>query len=140
MSIRTTTTLPESVETFRLPTILATLPIHIFTAVFITIVMISVQECSAIRNFVYNPIATQAFVDALERFLMAFFNYDMPISIVFILYCLFPLFCVAMAIYNTFISSSLLLQTDDICSTVRRTQAGLISCSFLYNGIFTSNS
>ncbi|KAK6013625.1 hypothetical protein OSTOST_21056, partial [Ostertagia ostertagi] len=205
MSIRTTTTLPESVETFRLPTILATLPIHIFTAVFITIVMvsilltrhlqprprtllaincgffvvasfydlafdisylsivdrqqISVQECSAIRNFVYNPIATQAFVDALERFLMAFFNYDMPISMsvfpsfqrthehsgrdperllkssvpqdtafsfcnlirtVFILYCLFPLFCVAMAIYNTFISSSL-LQTDDICSTVRRT-------------------
>nr|CDJ97776.1 unnamed protein product [Haemonchus contortus] len=41
---------------------------------------ISVQECSAIRNFVYNPIATQAFVDALERFLKAFFGHDIPLA------------------------------------------------------------
>ncbi|KAK6036277.1 hypothetical protein COOONC_26218, partial [Cooperia oncophora] len=81
---------------------------------------ITVQECSAIRNFVYNPIATQAFVDALERFLMAFFNYDMSLFSVFVLYSLFPLFCIAMAVYNTFITTSL-LKTDDICATVRRT-------------------
>uniref|UniRef100_A0A7I4YJP6 G_PROTEIN_RECEP_F1_2 domain-containing protein n=1 Tax=Haemonchus contortus TaxID=6289 RepID=A0A7I4YJP6_HAECO len=162
----TTTSIPESVETFHLPTILATLPIHIFTAVYITIVMvsilltkhletrprrllaincgffviasfydlafdisylsivnrdqISVQECSAIRNFVYNPIATQAFVDALERFLKAFFDYDIPLAEVFALYCLFPLICIGLAIYNTFFSSSL-SQNDDVCATVRRT-------------------
>uniref|UniRef100_A0A7I4YJR9 G_PROTEIN_RECEP_F1_2 domain-containing protein n=1 Tax=Haemonchus contortus TaxID=6289 RepID=A0A7I4YJR9_HAECO len=162
----TTTSIPTSVETVHLPTILATLPIHTLTTVFIIIIMISilltkhletrprhllaincgffmissfydlafdisylsivnrdqisVQECSAIRNFVYNPIATQAFVDALERFLKAFFDHDIPLAEVFALYCLFPLTSIALAIYNTFISSSL-SQNDDVCATVRRT-------------------
>ncbi|KHJ88232.1 hypothetical protein OESDEN_11978 [Oesophagostomum dentatum] len=115
----------DIVETFELPTVLVTLPIHIFTVLFTVIMLasilstrhlhsrpqrlfaincgffliaslydlafdigylvilketVTVQTCSVVRNFVYNPIATQAFVDALERFLMAFFHYDMSIA------------------------------------------------------------
>ncbi|VDO79792.1 unnamed protein product [Heligmosomoides polygyrus] len=158
--------IPDTVETFELPTVIATLPIHIFTLLFITVVMVSllttrhlhsrprrlfaincaffliaslydlafdisylviinrqitVQACSVIRNFVYNPIATQAFVDAFERFLMAFFNYDMPLVAVFALYSLFPLISVVLAFYNSFFTDSL-LRTDDVCATVRRTK------------------
>ncbi|EYC09597.1 hypothetical protein Y032_0059g2954 [Ancylostoma ceylanicum] len=162
----TPTNIPEIVETFRLPTVLATLPIHIFNVLFVLVVLasilstrhlhsrpqklfaincgffliaslydlafdisylaildrpITVQTCSVIRNFVYNPIATQAFVDALERFSMAFFHHDMSVLTVFTLYSAFPLICIGLAVYNSFISLTL-IQTDDVCETVRRTE------------------
>ncbi|VDM82320.1 unnamed protein product [Strongylus vulgaris] len=82
---------------------------------------VTVQTCSVIRNFVYNPIATQAFVDAFERFALAFFNFEMPLFIVITFYSVFPLICIALAVYNSFISNTL-TQTDDVCETIRRTQ------------------
>ncbi|VDM61454.1 unnamed protein product [Angiostrongylus costaricensis] len=82
---------------------------------------VTVQTCSIVRNFVYNPIATQGFVDALERFCIAFFSHEMSMITVFVLYTLFPLICIGIGVYNTFISTTL-LQTDDVCAIVRRTK------------------
>ncbi|VDM56811.1 unnamed protein product [Angiostrongylus costaricensis] len=82
---------------------------------------ITVQTCSIVRNFVYNPIATQSFVDALERFCIAFFNYEMSTITVLSLYTAFPMICVGIAVYNTFISTTF-LRTDEFCAMVRRTK------------------
>ncbi|CAJ0601450.1 unnamed protein product [Cylicocyclus nassatus] len=40
---------------------------------------VTVQTCSVIRNFVYNPVATQTLVDACDRFALAFFNFEMSL-------------------------------------------------------------
>ncbi|WKY05188.1 hypothetical protein Q1695_005870 [Nippostrongylus brasiliensis] len=156
----------ETVETFELPTVMATLPIHIFNFLFVLVAMasiivtkhlhsrpqrllaiscaffliasvydlafdisylviinktVTVQQCSIMRNFAYNPIATQAFVDALERFLIVFFNYDMSLTIVFLLYTAFPLVSIGLAFYNSFVSYTF-ITSDDVCAMVRRTK------------------
>ncbi|CAJ0601466.1 unnamed protein product [Cylicocyclus nassatus] len=80
---------------------------------------VTVQTCSVIRNFVYNPVATQTLVDASDRFALAFFNFEMSLISMFAFYSIFPLICIALAVYNRFISQEL-THTDDVCTTIRR--------------------
>ncbi|VDL69566.1 unnamed protein product [Nippostrongylus brasiliensis] len=62
-----------------------------------------------------------AFVDALERFLIVFFNYDMSLAVVFLLYTAFPLVSIGLAFYNSFVSYTF-ITSDDVCAMVRRTK------------------
>ncbi|VDO73565.1 unnamed protein product [Heligmosomoides polygyrus] len=74
----------------------------------------TLQQCSAIRNFLLNPLATQGLVDAVDRFVVIFGYGPLPESTIIIFYLLFPLTGVAFSLYNTVLSNELVLdETQD---------------------------
>ncbi|KAL6732952.1 hypothetical protein Aduo_003655 [Ancylostoma duodenale] len=79
---------------------------------------ISIQRCSVLRNFLLNPLAVQAVVDAVDRFIVIFGYGTMETVMIFLFYLSFPLVGVIFSFINSFLSTD--LAADEFCGLVRR--------------------
>ncbi|EYB93948.1 hypothetical protein Y032_0177g595 [Ancylostoma ceylanicum] len=79
----------------------------------------TVQQCSTIRNFMQNPLAAQALVDAIDRYFIIFDHGELHPITIFLIHALFPTTGILASIYNSFITTDW-VEDDVICSITRR--------------------